>query len=94
MSKTLKNDHDRKLFIDNPGNWEIIRDHGLIRILQLNKTRIAKVQIKTADSERLHVGYQDIAYREIIGINGDEIMISPFPLEERGIILYLKHIKF
>jgi len=94
MSKTLKNDHDRKLFIDNPGNWEIIRDHGLIRVLQLKKTRIAKVQLKTADTDRLHVGYQDIAFREIIDIECDDILVGAFPIDERAIILYLKHIKF
>jgi hypothetical protein len=94
MPKTLKNDHDRKLFIDNPGNWEIIRDHGLTRILQLKTTRIIKVQLKTAETNRLHVGYQDIVYREIIDINNDEILVSSFPLDERAIILYLKQIKF
>jgi hypothetical protein len=46
--KTLRNDEDRKLYIENPNNWSVLREQNPFRVALLKNTPFVKLDIWTA----------------------------------------------
>ena len=90
--KKLKNNDDRKLFIENPSSWIVISEEKSIRVSILKSTPFAKLEIKTFNNPMNHV-YQLLAIRNYTIIN-DEFVFSAFPQDISSIVQYLRENNF
>jgi len=90
--KKLKNNDDRKLFIENSNNWIKISENKSIRISVLKNTPFAKIEARTYNSPMNNV-YQVLAIRNYTVENG-EFVFSAFPQNISSIVQYLRENNF
>ena len=91
-TKKLRNNDERRLYIENQGNWEIISEIDSIRISILNNTPFAKIEVRTFNNPMKHP-YQVLAMRNFIMEDG-KIVFSAFPQDISSITLYLREMDF
>lgn len=90
--KTLTNNEERKLYIENQRNWKVISEVKSIRISVLLKTPFAKIEVKTYNNPMNNV-YQILAIRNYT-IQNNEFIFSAFPQDTDSIVQYLRENNF
>jgi hypothetical protein len=90
--KKLRNNDERRLFVENQGNWEVVSEENAIRISVLKGTPFAKIEVRTFNNPMKHP-YQILAMRNYI-MHGGDIVFSAFPQDINSIVLYLREMDF
>ncbi|MGE4321045.1 MAG: hypothetical protein AB7E61_06335 [Acholeplasmataceae bacterium] len=88
--KSLKNDIDRKLYIENPNNWSIMRSQNPIRISKLNKTPFIKVEIWTVQGWNFVAYFKDSNCEVIENVKVSELEFSRITVNVTEIVRFLK----
>ncbi|MFH2116738.1 MAG: hypothetical protein ABII85_01700 [Bacillota bacterium] len=90
--KILKNNNDRKLYVQNPKNWVAISELNSIRVSVLKNTNFAKIECSTFNSP-MNNQYQLLAIRNF-EIKEGKIIYSAYPQDTDSIVQYLREINF
>ncbi len=88
--KSLKNDIDRKLYIENPNNWFIMRSQNPIRISKLKNTPFIKVEIWTVQGWNFVAYYKDINCEVKENVKVSELEFSRITIKTTEIVRFLK----